>query len=46
MYRCAAGDCGRRIEFDTNTLGLRCPYCGRKVFFKERPTVAKRLTAR
>ena len=43
-YRC--GKCKRNIEFDTNNIGMRCPYCGSKVFYKERPTVAKKVVAR
>ena len=43
-YRC--GKCRRNVEFDTNNIGMRCPYCGSKVFYKERPTVAKKVFAR
>ena len=43
-YRC--GKCKRNVEFDTNNIGMRCPYCGSKVFYKERPTVAKKVHAR
>ena len=43
-YRC--GKCKRNVEFDTNNIGMRCPYCGSKVFYKERPTVAKRVFSR
>jgi DNA-directed RNA polymerase subunit P len=43
-YRC--GKCKRTIEFDAHNMGLRCPYCGSKVFYKERPTVAKTVEAR
>ena len=41
-YRC--GKCN--VEFDTNNIGMRCPYCGSKVFYKERPTVAKKVHSR
>ncbi len=44
MYTC--GGCGRTVEFDTNSLGVRCTYCNKKVFYKERPTIAKKLEAR
>jgi DNA-directed RNA polymerase subunit P len=43
-YRC--GKCKRNVEFDTNNIGMRCPYCGSKVFYKERPTVAKKVHSR
>jgi DNA-directed RNA polymerase subunit P len=43
-YRC--GKCKRNVEFDTNNIGMRCPYCGSKVFYKERPTIAKRVHSR
>lgn len=43
MYRC--GKCKDSVELDANTIGLRCPYCGSKVFYKERPTLAKQLKA-
>jgi len=41
MYRC--GKCKRTVEFDANNIGMRCAYCGSKVFYKERPTVAKSI---
>lgn len=44
MYKC--GKCKRSVELDANTIGLRCPYCGSKVFYKERPTLAKQLKAK
>ena len=43
-YRC--GKCRRNVEFDTNNIGMRCPYCGSKVFYKERPTGAKKVFSR
>ncbi|HIH98185.1 MAG TPA: DNA-directed RNA polymerase subunit P [Thermoplasmata archaeon] len=43
-YRCA--QCKRRVEFDIRKIGMKCPYCGSKVFFAERPTIAKRIKAR
>lgn len=43
-YRC--GKCKRNVEFDTNNIGMRCPYCGSKVFYKERPTIAKKVNSR
>ena len=43
MYTC--GGCGRSIELSQSNLGIRCTYCNKKVFYKERPTVAKSLKA-
>jgi DNA-directed RNA polymerase subunit P len=40
-YKC--GRCKKRVEFDAKNIGIRCPYCGSKIFYKERPTVAKRI---
>jgi len=27
-------------------MGMRCPYCGGKIFYKERGTIAKKIKAR
>jgi DNA-directed RNA polymerase subunit P len=40
-YKC--GVCKKRVEFNAQNIGIRCPYCGSKLFYKERPTVAKAL---
>ena len=37
-YKC--GVCKKRVEFNAQNIGIRCPYCGSKLFYKERPTVA------
>jgi DNA-directed RNA polymerase subunit RPC12/RpoP len=41
VYVCAS--CGKKID----NLGkfVTCPYCGNKIFRKERPPVAKKLKA-
>jgi len=41
MWKCAM--CKRMIDLDMNKVGMKCPYCDGKVFFKERPTTTKRL---
>lgn len=40
-YKC--GRCKKRVDFDAGNIGIRCPYCGSKIFYKERPTTAKRV---
>ena len=42
-YKCGA--CKKRVEFNAQNIGIRCPYCGNKYFYKERPTVPKALKA-
>ncbi len=42
-YKCGA--CKKRVEFNAQNIGIRCPYCGNKYFYKERPTVPKTLKA-
>lgn len=42
-YKC--GSCKKRVEFNAQNIGIRCPYCGNKYFYKERPPVAKTLKA-
>jgi DNA-directed RNA polymerase subunit P len=42
-YKC--GVCKKRVEFNAQNIGIRCPFCGSKIFYKERPTVAKTLRA-
>ncbi|HDO19783.1 MAG TPA: DNA-directed RNA polymerase subunit P [Thermoplasmatales archaeon] len=43
-YRC--GLCKKPVNLDVKSIGIQCPYCGSKVFYKERPTIAKRVKAR
>jgi DNA-directed RNA polymerase subunit RPC12/RpoP len=43
-WRCAK--CKERVEFDVKKIGIKCPHCGGKVFFAERPTTAKRIKSR
>ncbi len=43
-YKCA--HCGKRVEIDSEKMGLKCPFCGRKIFYKERATIAKKIRAR
>ena len=42
-YKC--GRCKKRVEFDAKNIGIRCHCCGSKIFYKERPTGAKRIRA-
>ena len=41
-YRC--GICKKSVKFDVKNIGIQCPYCGSKIFYKERPTIAKHIT--
>ncbi|MCD4739875.1 DNA-directed RNA polymerase subunit P [archaeon] len=41
MYICQ--NCHRKIE--ETEKSLTCPYCGHKIFRKERPQIAKKLKA-
>ncbi|PKK86551.1 MAG: DNA-directed RNA polymerase subunit P [Thermoplasmata archaeon HGW-Thermoplasmata-1] len=43
-YKC--GNCKKTVEFDAQNIGIKCPHCGSKLFYKERPTKAKQLLAR
>lgn len=43
FYKC--GQCKKRVEFNAQNIGIRCPYCGNKFFYKERPPIAKTLPA-
>lgn len=43
-YKC--GKCGKVVEIDSARMGMKCPFCGGKIFYKERGTVAKRIKAR
>ncbi len=40
MYIC--GSCSREIELGTDEL-VRCPFCGHKILYKERPKVGRRV---
>ena len=44
-YICAV--CKRDIDStEMNKVGMRCKYCGSKIFYKKRPNIKKRLPAR
>ena len=43
LYKC--GQCKKRVPLDAQNMGIRCPYCGSKIFYKERPPVAKHLVS-
>ncbi|MCS4541341.1 MAG: DNA-directed RNA polymerase subunit P [Euryarchaeota archaeon] len=43
MYKCTK--CGRAIELDPEFGAIRCPYCGCRLLFKERPPVVKKVKA-
>lgn len=43
MYLC--GNCGREVELNSN-YPVRCPFCGHKILFKERPKVKRTVKAR
>ncbi|HEX17369.1 MAG: DNA-directed RNA polymerase subunit P [Thermoplasmata archaeon] len=43
-YRC--GNCKKKVDLNVESIGLQCPYCGSKIFYKERPPIAKRVKAR
>lgn len=38
--------CGSKVEFEKLERRMRCPYCGGKIFFKERPHIVRKLKAR
>lgn len=40
-YKCAI--CKTPIEKDMNVTGIQCNKCGSKVFYKERPSIAKKI---
>jgi DNA-directed RNA polymerase subunit RPC12/RpoP len=44
MYRCWR--CGKKVEIDSDKMGMKCPNCGCKIFYKERVTIAKKIRAR
>ncbi|RLF65033.1 MAG: DNA-directed RNA polymerase subunit P [Thermoplasmata archaeon] len=43
-YKC--GKCRRTVDIDPEKMGIKCPICGGKIFYKERGTVAKKIKAR
>jgi DNA-directed RNA polymerase subunit P len=42
MYRC--GNCKKSVKLKPEEPS-RCPFCGHKILFKERPKVVKRVKA-
>jgi DNA-directed RNA polymerase subunit P len=44
VYLC--GKCGKVVENIAERGTLRCPFCGYKILFKDRPKVIKRVKAR
>lgn len=42
MYKC--GNCGKSVEPDEG--GVRCPFCGYKILFKERAGAVRQIKAR
>jgi DNA-directed RNA polymerase subunit RPC12/RpoP len=42
MYRCSK--CRQSIK-ELDEIFVRCPYCGNRVLFKERPPVAKEVSS-
>jgi len=42
MYKC--GNCGKTVEIGKG--GVRCPFCGYKILFKERSGNVRKLKAR
>jgi len=43
MYKCSK--CGKVVELGKEDP-IRCPFCGHKILFKERPTAVKEIKAR
>ncbi|MDP6459754.1 MAG: DNA-directed RNA polymerase subunit P [Candidatus Hydrothermarchaeota archaeon] len=41
MYRC--GKCKKSVKLKSEEP-TRCPFCGYKILFKERPKIVKRVT--
>jgi len=35
--------CKKQVDIDIRKVGMTCPYCNGKVFYKDRPTTAKRI---
>lgn len=42
MYKCTR--CNKMVELATDAP-VRCPFCGHKILFKERPKVVKTVKA-
>jgi len=38
--------CGKHVSPEDISKRTRCPYCGGKILFKERPEVVKKVKAR
>jgi DNA-directed RNA polymerase subunit P len=38
--------CGKHVTLEDIAKRIRCPYCGGKILFKERPEIVKRVKAR
>ncbi|MBT3836086.1 DNA-directed RNA polymerase subunit P [Candidatus Woesearchaeota archaeon] len=34
-------DCGKKVDDEYTRTKVRCPYCGGKILYKDRRTVAK-----
>lgn len=43
MYKC--GNCGKIVKIGKDDP-IRCPFCGHKLLFKERPKIVKKVKAR
>lgn len=43
MYKCA--NCNKAVELGKDDP-VRCPFCGNKILFKERPKTVKTVKAR
>jgi DNA-directed RNA polymerase subunit RPC12/RpoP len=43
MYKC--GSCGKNAELGSGGP-IRCPSCGYKILFKERPQIVKKVKSR
>ncbi len=43
VYKCTR--CKRAVEIDYEYSGIRCPYCGHRILFKERPVIVKHIKA-
>lgn len=46
MYRYKCAVCKNPIDVDVRVVGLRCDKCGSKIFYKERPSIVKKIKAR
>jgi DNA-directed RNA polymerase subunit P len=39
-------NCKKVVTFDVSTIGLICPYCGSRIFYKTRPSMPRHVKAR